>query len=120
MPHPADPENDYYHSGSVGNHHVEMDYRQFSGRYFVTRMHINGSDWRGQLMHGPLKMGALSFARNSMSHFIKTVKPKTLYFSGNTSDKNDLYKHLAQHLAKKHGGKYEVAGGGHSINWEHH
>ena len=120
MPHPADP-NDYYHSGSVGNHHVEMLYRQFSGRYFVARMFVNGNDWGNEIMHKPHRVGALSFARNSMSHFIKTVKPKTLYFSANRAAKEPVYKQLAKHLAKKHGGKYELlSGGGHKIEWEHH
>jgi hypothetical protein len=110
------------HSGTVGNHKVEVHYmhdgygfhRRNGGRWGVN-FKVNDSAEDGGVLHPAHQRQVLDFVHKSIHGFVKKKQPHVIAMVANSPTKNSLYGRFADSIARKHGGKAYADEGSHEV-----
>lgn len=103
-------DGNYEHGHIVDGHHVRVYYSKAGPNRFAIDFNVNhsfGSNDSKQAK-GETSHKIATFVKASVNHFIKNVKPASLYAKGNSMQKHALYGKYFEHAAKKNN-KYEYA-----------
>jgi hypothetical protein len=103
------------HHGIVDGHKVttkfspqhSIDNKGKHGGWHAVDFYVNHSLNDGEVKDSKTKVKIMHHVHKVISHFIEKKRPKSLSMSGNSDKKRNLYAHVAQRIAKKHGGEVE-------------
>ena len=114
----GDERNTVEHSATVGKHqvHVVVTHKENKGHVgidFLVNHSYNKEDVSS-------KDGAkiLHHVHKIVKHYVEKRKPHTVHFSGNNDEKDQMYRHYANRLAKQFGGRTKKIIGGVNVHMD--